>query len=405
MKVLFFFTSNYPYGTSETFIENEMPFLTQAFDKIILISNNVKNEQTRTVPGNVTLKRFPYALNKVQSILSIIHICNPLFWQELSIIKTIYKKKINFLIVKTLLITLRKSVTLGTYISKLIDENTSSNDQIFAYSYWADDTAFAVTQVKKKLTNIKTFCRAHRWDIYFEENIAGFLPFRLELLTKIDTLFIISNHGKEYIEKLFSKQFENIQIARLGVLKHSISPFSNTDCTIVTISNIVPVKNLKTLVDALSLLDFDFTWYHIGEGYQRKEIEELAQNKIPNKFQFLGQMPNSTVLGFLTQIPVSLFINISLSEGVPVSIMEALSCGIPVIASNVGGNAEIVSNLNGELLSARPSPHEIAQAISSFKNLSESQKKDKRTNAYNTWNEKYNAEKNYSEFIERIDLM
>ena len=45
-----------------------------------------------------------------------------------------------------------------------------------------------------------------------------------------------------------------------------------------------------------------------------------------------------------------LFVNMSLSEGIPVSIMEAISFGIPIIATNVGGNAEIVNDETGVLI-------------------------------------------------------
>ncbi len=46
---------------------------------------------------------------------------------------------------------------------------------------------------------------------------------------------------------------------------------------------------------------------------------------------------------FFKENSVDLFINASITEGTPVSIMEAISCGIPIIATDVGGNPEIVS--------------------------------------------------------------
>jgi len=188
----------------------------------------------------------------------------------------------------------------------------------------------------------------------------------------------------------------------LGVKPHSISPVPKDDFIIVSISNIIPVKNIKSLILALSKLNFDFTWYHIGNGPLREELEDLSQKSIPNKFHFLGQMSNSEVIAFLQNTAISFFANISLSEGIPVSIMEAISCGIPVIASNVGGNAEIVNSKNGLLLSSNPSPEEIAQAITSFKNLSECQMSEMKENAYNSWEENYNAEKNYHNFVNEI---
>ena len=46
-------------------------------------------------------------------------------------------------------------------------------------------------------------------------------------------------------------------------------------------------------------------------------------------------------------MPVDLFLTVSANEGIPVSIMEAQSFGIPVIATDVGGISEIVNNVNG----------------------------------------------------------
>jgi len=401
-KVLFFFTSEYPFGTGETFIENEMPFLAQAFDKIILISNNCDGNQTRQVPENVIVKRFPYELNKIQSLTAILRIFNPLFWQEISCIKKIYKNNLTSLIVKTALITLQKSTVFEKQFSKIITENCSTEDFVVAYSYWANDTAFALSQMKSDFPKIRMIARAHRWDIYFEENKADYLPFRLPILKKLDNLFVISQDGKMYIESLLKSEFSSLKISRLGVKPHSISPVPKDDFIIVSISNIIPVKNIKSLILALSKLNFDFTWYHIGNGPLREELEDLSQKSIPNKFHFLGQMSNSEVIAFLQNTAISFFANISLSEGIPVSIMEAISCGIPVIASNVGGNAEIVNSKNGLLLSSNPSPEEIAQAITSFKNLSECQMSEMKENAYNSWEENYNAEKNYHNFVNEI---
>jgi len=401
-KVLFFFTSEYPFGNGETFIENEMPFLANHFDKIVIISNNCDGKQTRQVPENVCIKRFPYELNKFDRLQSMKGIFNPLFWQEISCIKKIYKKKISSLILKTVLISLQKASVFGRFFSKLITEQSTKDDTIIAYSYWANDTAFALAQMRRRTPYIKMCCRAHRWDIYFEENQSGYLPFRLVLLKNLDAIFVISEHGKTYIESLLAEKFQTLKVSRLGVLKHNLSLPSDQEFTIGTISNIIPVKNLFKLVDALSNLDFNFTWFHIGDGIQRMELEKLAHEKIPAKYQFLGQMSNTKVMSFLEKTPISLFINISLSEGIPVSIMEAFSCGIPVLATNVGGNFEIVDNSNGILLSVDPDTNEIVEAISKFKNLSNSQKQKLKENAYNTWDEKYNAEKNYQAFIKQI---
>ena len=60
---------------------------------------------------------------------------------------------------------------------------------------------------------------------------------------------------------------------------------------------------------------------------------------------------------------MNLFINLSDSEGIPVTIMDAFSVGIPVIARDVGGISEIVSNQNGVLLSSNGDIEEAQEAL------------------------------------------
>ena len=56
------------------------------------------------------------------------------------------------------------------------------------------------------------------------------------------------------------------------------------------------------------------------------------------------------------------FITTSSTEGLPVSIQEAMAAGIPIIGTNVGGIPEMIDG-NGVLLSANPSNKEVAEAI------------------------------------------
>ena len=98
---------------------------------------------------------------------------------------------------------------------------------------------------------------------------------------------------------------------------------------------------------------------------------------------------------------VDVFINVSTFEGTPVSIMEAISYSIPVIATAVGGNKEIVSSRNGLLLSPSPSPEEIAAALLELQASPELAAQKKRE-SYKTWQEKYNADNNFQLFAESL---
>jgi glycosyltransferase involved in cell wall biosynthesis len=114
-----------------------------------------------------------------------------------------------------------------------------------------------------------------------------------------------------------------------------------------------------------------------------------------------GMVPNTEVLTFFKNKPVDCFINVSSSEGLPVSIMEATSYGIPVIATNVGGTNEIVNEQTGILLPADPSIEEIANNLISLIK-SKSRNPTFRKGVYQYWNENFNAGHNYTAFCKTL---
>ena len=77
-------------------------------------------------------------------------------------------------------------------------------------------------------------------------------------------------------------------------------------------------------------------------------------------------MSNQQIIDFYAKTPLDLFINVSESEGIPVSIMEAMSFGIPAIATNVGGTNEIVNQKNGYLIDSESTSEEISNYINNF---------------------------------------
>ena len=243
----------------------------------------------------------------------------------------------------------------------------------------------------------------HRWDIYFEENKGNYLPYRVFLFKKLNKVFPISNQGKNYYNKWFEQQQDKIEVSRLGVKQLNLNPFNkSTKLLLLSISNMIPVKNIEVLIEALAQLNIDFHWTHIGDGPLRTKLETQANEQIPGKYTFKGRLPNSEVLEYLQNEPTDLFINVSLSEGIPVSIMEAFSCGIPALVTVVGGNDEIVNNENGIILTAKTTPKEIVSALFRFNNFPSTQKNIMKQAAYNTWRNEYNASKNYSSFVKQI---
>jgi glycosyltransferase involved in cell wall biosynthesis len=104
----------------------------------------------------------------------------------------------------------------------------------------------------------------------------------------------------------------------------------------------------------------------IGDGQLRKQLEEYVNNeKLASYITFLGRMPQHDIADILRQ--ASFLCLPSYHEGLPNVLVESISCGTPVIASNVGGIPEIINHENGVLVKPGQMA-EISKAISTVVN-------------------------------------
>lgn len=409
MKTLFFFTSSYPCGTGETFIENEIMFLARSFDNVVLVTNDLYSQQTRVVPSNVSIERMSYHLTPMQAYSSILSVFSRLFWQEIRNIRKYNTVPFNRLVINTLLVSIAKKKYFERYILEVISKHSDKTDEIYLYSYWANDIALSIAAISKKINIRKCVCRAHGWDVYFEANDARYLPLRRYLIENMDAIYFISNRGADYYGILFPDLTEKMRVSRLGV-RHVMElkqHKKNNVLRIVTCSNVIELKRVHLVAQSLSMIDsIDVEWVHFGDGTLFNDLKSLCNvilsNKNNIKYSLRGRVQNELVNQFFADTFVDLFINVSTTEGIPVSIMEAMSFGVPCMATAVGGSPEIVNNENGELLNPNISADELARKIEAFEGLSDAKKTIKHVAAYRTWSDKYNAEKNYPAFISEI---
>ena len=94
------------------------------------------------------------------------------------------------------------------------------------------------------------------------------------------------------------------------------------------------------------------------------------------------------------------FFNCSFSEGLPVSIMEAMSFGIPCVATNVGGVSELVDDSNGKLLHPNPTISEIESEICHFLQLDEKKYEQKRLSSRKKWLLSFCSDTNYNNWYD-----
>ena len=203
---------------------------------------------------------------------------------------------------------------------------------------------------------------------------------------------------------LYPQYHTKIKLSYLGVLDNGINSLDDKGktFTLVSCSNIIKLKRLHLIIEILRNIHFDIKWVHFGAGDIEEEIKKMAEELPPNvKTVFNGHMKNEEVIEFYKSNPVNLFITTSETEGLPVSIQEAISFGIPVIATNVGGIAEIVNEQTGFLIDKNFKPTVVAEIIEDFK-ISNKNSKKFREGVRQFWKGSFDAEKNYQLFYEYL---
>jgi len=115
---------------------------------------------------------------------------------------------------------------------------------------------------------------------------------------------------------------------------------------VVCVARLNPVKNLGLLLEACAILKtrkVSFRCVVLGDGPCRIELETTrAQLGLENTVEFVGAAEQSEVLKWWRRATVGVLT--SESEGMPVCLMEAAACGVPVVATAIGGVPELVQD-------------------------------------------------------------
>jgi len=159
-------------------------------------------------------------------------------------------------------------------------------------------------------------------------------------------VYCVSQSVQDYLHKRFFLSNRKTSITYNTVPKVLHKPIRHRErktLHLVTVGSLTKVKNLKSLLKAVSLLEFNYELLIIGEGAARIELQEYSKELLVNKkVKFLGNIKHREVLDRLTESDI--YIQTSLTESFGYAIAEAMSVGLPVIAFNVGGIPELVQN-------------------------------------------------------------
>jgi colanic acid/amylovoran biosynthesis glycosyltransferase len=382
---LYYFTASYPFGLGELWKANELEILVKHFDEIVVIpySHDGNFDSPKELPEGVKLlgplfREASFSFKRWKGIKKILLSRFRQSFLKEFFTKRVYQSRSRFI----------SWLTASLHVLRLMDHPVikqiigSLDKNTILYFFWGKGAGEFLPFIDTGRC-FKTFVRMHRYDL-FETVNNNYIPYRRPLLESIDVIAPSSEAGRAHLQELYPDFNYKIKLFRLGTIGNGKQSKSSTDgiFRVVSCSYLSIVKRVGLMVESLQYISFPILWRHVGDGNERREMDDLIRKyKLEDKFIIEGFIDTRELLDFYTSNSFDLFVNVSASEGVPMSIMESLSVSIPVMATGVGGNGELVDDSVGKILAPNPTARELASALSDYYHLPATMKEQKRQKA------------------------
>ena len=396
---LIFMTYQYPYLPGEYFIESEIAHLAKTFSRVYVFPYRClwwkSSQPPRSMPEGVELwdpAKIPASVIASCYLRAVLQAPFLVRLQLRSWPGHPDLPKIKYL--KALRMAFKTLVT--RFALEWFGNKDKAVFKRMGYAYWRDTGASALALSCQAMDLGKLVVRAHRTDIYQHQ----IWPDESTIHNLADMIYPVSEDGAKYLVEHKGLPGSKVEVARLGVNipQDCSKPSVDGVLRIVSCSNVIPVKRVDLIAQVVANLPGKVEWTHIGDGPDLANVKLQTRGFYDGKaFVAKGRLSNQKVYEYYQSHPADIFINLSESEGVPVSIMEAMALGIPCVATNVGGTAEIVNDENGAVVSVDADVAEICSAVERVMNNLEARAKARKQAEV-----RCSAERNYHQFCEML---
>jgi glycosyltransferase involved in cell wall biosynthesis len=355
---LAYITAQIPWGGGEVFLIDEMLSLKKQTNKLLIIPRNPPKKLFHKDAKSLLDNAVWLPLLSFEIFVSFLGFLftKDFFW----VCTNILLRSRNFLIfIKNLAV-----IPKAFFLTKVIRKRNIQH----IHAHWGGTTSTMALLISHVL-DIEWSLTLHRWDIK-ENNLLE------EKIKSAKFTRCISNHGKkELIDIVGNNYMDKIKIIHMGVQVEKCKIKEKKDKKIFNIivpARLVKVKGHKYLIEACDILvrnnikNFQCIFY--GEGPQKSKLKKMIspllksyvyiRNKVSHGDLML-QYRNGEV--DLVVLPSILTKN-NIHEGIPVSLMEAMQFGVPVLSTKTGGIPELLTNGAGIIVNER-SAEELASSI------------------------------------------
>lgn len=371
-SALVVFTSRYPFSGSEMFIGHELPYLEGSFRVLFAPKSRSDSTQTavrRTVaPDRLSLSGVFKTLRAWVKLMRLLP-------EDVFAAASRPARQGRLLPVLWQILRRFASAALLVSAAVRIESTQLGESERVLYAYWGDAWALALSAI-----NARFVLRVGGYDIYPEQNRGAWVPSQIALMRLCSAVIAPSEAAAHFLAGHYPSATEKIFALPRGVPRQRTrNPIPiDGDLRIVSLSGINPGKRLELVAGAVAHIaestNVRVKWVHLGGGAPADEaivFDYIRVLGISELVEMRGAVPFGPegVFEILRKEPFSVGVNTSVSEGLPTALTEFLSFGIPIVATDIDGNREVVQKSSGFLVPADCSAEQLAVALLRFSDV------------------------------------
>jgi glycosyltransferase involved in cell wall biosynthesis len=242
------------------------------------------------------------------------------------------------------------------------------------YATWAFPDGWAAVTLAKE-AGLPAVLKVHGSDVLLLDHFPAKRRGTVEALRRADRVVAVSRDLAAKVVELGADP-ARVHLIYNGVDANVFRPGDRDEArsrlgldakrpTLIYIGNLLPVKGPDLLIEAagrLTALGASFDLHIIGDGPMRAGLEQSAAAQgLADRVSFHGVVPHNQLPDWFRS--ADMLVLPSRSEGVPNVLLEAIACGTPFVACDVGGVSE-VSHLGAGDLVAAENPAVLADTLS-----------------------------------------